>query len=88
MSFLYRLLPVLGSAVVKRLDSQLSAFDCLKAETREGDTFHFLVSFSAVKVIDGENIQPGHFLCQAHWTRHRYHFVLVRTKKKECLSLI
>lgn len=36
MSFLYHSLPVLGSAVVKRLDSQLSAFDCSKAETKEG----------------------------------------------------
>lgn len=54
----------------------------LKAETREGKTFPFPVSFSAIKVIDGESIQPGHCLCQAHWT------MLVRTQKKECLPLV
>lgn len=57
-----------------------------KVETREGETFHFPVSFWAIKVIDGESIQPGHCLCQAHWTRHQFHFVLVWTQKKEYLS--
>lgn len=59
-----------------------------KVETREGETFHFPVPFSAIKVIDVESIQPGHCFCQAHWTGHPYNFVLVRTQKIECLSLI
>lgn len=56
-----------------------------KLETREGETFHFPVSFSAIKVIDGQSIQPGHCLCQAHLDWAPIQLRAGKDTKKECL---